>query len=318
MQSQWGPINTPSTIKHLIIWTCVIAILSAILQSIFEQFGFTPGPLQLLSLSWWGISNLYLWQPLTFLFVQPYSSAGVTFFSLISLFFSMYMLWILGTAILELVGKGAFLRFYFICGIAAGLAALFIMPLTGKYAMLAGSTPALLALLTAWSMAYPETEVLLFFLIPVKAKWIMAGLTGAMLLIAFSQWDIGSFFLYLASILFGYMYACVAWGWHSPFSFTGPLDSALATLGLRLRRFHIGSKWIPFNRKDTKESLDRDAKNKVIDIGTGAPQMSDEVFIDQMLAKISQYGERSLSWSERRRMQQISEKKRKDHDEGNK
>lgn len=317
MLSQWGPVATPSTIKKLIIWTSVLAVLSAALQLIFDQFGLSPGPLQLLSLSWWGLSNLYLWQPLTFLFVQPYSSSGITFFSLLSLFFTMYMLWVLGTAIYELIGKKAFLRFYFTCGIAAGLIALLMMPLTGKFAMLAGPAPSILALLTVWSMAYPETEIVLFFLIPVKAKWVMAGLISATLLITFSQWDIASLFLYLSAIFLGYAYACLAWGWRSPFLFTQKFDSALATFGLKMRRYLVFPQWLKF-KKNQKPSTSESVPGKVIDFNTGAPMTNitnDDAFIDEMLAKISKHGERSLSWSERRRMQQISERKLKEQND---
>lgn len=312
MLSQWGPIVTPTTIKHLVLWTCVLAVLSAVIQLIFDQFGLSPGPLQLLSLSWWGINHLYLWQPLSFLFVQPYSPSGITFFSLVSLFFTMYLLWILGTSIYKLVGKGAFLRFYFFCGISAGILALFMIPLTGQYGMLAGPAPAILALLTAWSMAYPESEVLLFFLIPVKAKWIMVGSVGAILLITFSQWDIANLILYVLAIFLGYAYACLAWGWRSPFTLTQRIDSILAAAGLKLRRYISIPQWLKFVK--SKNSSVSPAPGKIIDINTGVPLANDDLFIDQMLAKISKHGERSLSWSERHRMQQISARKRKKQD----
>jgi len=228
----------------------------------------------------------------------------------------MYMLWILGTTIFDLVGKKAFLRFYFICGIGAGLLTSLMMLLLGNYSMLAGSTPAILALLTAWSMAYPETEVVLFFLIPVKAKWLASGLIGAILLTTLSQWDIGNLFLYLSAIFLGYAYACLASGWHSPFPLTQKIDSALASSGLKLRKYNFRPQWLKFNinKNQTSSPSSPSTSNKIVDIGTGAPPATDDAFIDQMLAKISKHGERSLSWSERRRMQQISERKRKEQD----
>lgn len=311
--SQWGPITTSPTIKHLIIWTSVLSILSAVIQSICDQFGVSPGPQQLFSLSLWGMENLYLWQPLTFLFIQPYSPSGITFFSLISLFFTMYILWVIGTAIYDLIGRASFLRFYFFCGIITGITTLLIMPLIGKYTMLAGPAPAILALLTVWSMAYPESEVLLFFLIPVKAKWIIAGLAGALLLTTLSQWDIISLFLYASSIVVGYFYACLAWGWHSPFPLTQKIDSFLATIGFKMKRYLVIPQWLKFS-KNKKTSPSRIPGNKVIDIETASPLANDDTFIDQMLAKISKHGERSLTWGERRRMQQISESKRKKQD----
>ena len=52
-------------------------------------------------------------------------------------------------------------------------------------------------------------------------------------------------------------------------------------------------------------------ESKIVDIKTGKTVLDDEAFIDEMLAKISRYGEKSLSWQERDRMRQISEKKMK-------
>lgn len=303
-----GPEKTPSAIKQLIIWTCLISLLSAGIQGIFSQFNLYPGPQNFLSLSGWGLRNLYLWQPITYLFVQSASSLGITFFFLISLLFNMYLLWILGTAICELVGKGPFLRFYFSSGIVAGLLSLAVMPLVGQYGVLAGATPAILAVMTAWSMAFPETEILLFFLIPVKAKWIVTGLLGAIILVSLSQWDIPNLTLYVSAIAFGYAYAVIAWGWRSPFSFTQYIDSGLSTIGLRLRRYFILPKWLKRRNKLNGE-LSSPAKSKIVDIATGKTVSNDDTFIDEMLAKISKDGERSLTWRERHRMQQISERK---------
>lgn len=308
---QFGPFRTPSTIKQLIIWTCIIALASAGIQSIFDQFNIFPGPQNLLSLSWWGLRNFFLWQPITYLFVQSSSSYGITFFFLISLFFNMYLLWILGTAIYELVGKWAFLRFYFFCGIAAGLVSLMIMPVTGQYSILAGATPALLAVMTAWSMAFPESEIMLFFLIPVKAKLIVAGLLGAIILVSLSHWDLPSLALYVCAILIGYAYAVIAWGWQSPFAITQRLDSTLSTIALRLRRYTTLPHWLQ-RKKTLNNKPSAPAKSKVVDITTGKKLSDDDIFVDEMLAKISKNGERALSWSERHRMKQISERKMKE------
>lgn len=330
---QIGPIKTPPVIKHLIIWTCIISLLSAAIQSIFDQFGLFPGPQSLLSLSWWGLKNYYLWQPISFLFVQSMSFSGITFFYLISLFFNMYILWILGTALVELVGSRAFLRFYFFCGIVAGMASLLFLALLGKAALFAGAAPAIIAILTAWSMAYPESEILLFFLIPIKAKWIVSGLLAAIILVSLSQWDLSDLVLYLFGIVIGYGYAVIAWGLRSPFPVTQRIDSVLSAISLRLRRYLHFPQWLKFRffkGKETAKEKENTQINgtdsqsrtsntstpssKIVDISTGKKLSDDDAFIDDMLAKISKHGERSLSWSERRRMQQISERKRKGQD----
>lgn len=306
MLSQWSPRSTPSTIKQLIIWTVAISLLSAIIQSILDQFNITPGPQDLLSLSWFGLDNGYLWQPITFLFVQALTVKGINFYFLFTLLFNMYLLWILGTSLIELVGKGAFLCFYFFCGIAAGLLTIAMMPILGQYAVLAGTAPVILALLTAWSMAFPENEILLFFLIPLKSKWVIMWLIGAILLVTLAQWDLIDLFLYFFAVFLGYAYATMAWGWQSPFTFTRSLDRAFAVLGLRLRR------WLP--AWGSSKHQENATQTKVVDITTGKALSEDDAFIDAMLAKISKYGEGALTWSEKRRMQQISERKRNERE----
>jgi Rhomboid family len=297
--SSWGPEKTPATIKYLIIFTAVAAILSAAMQSIFDQFDLFPGPQNLLSLSWWGIKKGFVWQPLSFLFVQE-SQGGLTFFFFISLLLNLYLLWTIGSAVFQVIGKGPFLRLYLIGGMAAGILSLLSMELTGQHEMLTGMGAALLILFTVWSMAFPETEILLFFLIPVKVKWIVATIVGIMLLISLSHFDLTRFILYLTAVLIGYCYAVMSQGWYSPFPFTLRFDIWLSRLGAKIRRA------IPFKGK-SKEVKTPDAK--IVDISTGQTIKDDDAFVDAMLAKISRKGEESLTWSEKKRLEEISKKK---------
>lgn len=294
--SSWGPEKTPATIKYLLIFTGTIAVLSAGIQSIFDQFHLFPGPQNLLSLSWWGLKNGYVWQPLSFLFIQQ-SITGLSFFFFISLLFNLYILWSIGSTVFQVLGKGPFLRLYLIGGAATGILSLLSMLLTGQYEMLAGMGSALLILFTLWSMVFPETEVLFFFLIPVKAKWIVVTIISIILLISLTHFDMTSFTLYLSAVLIAYGYAVMVQGWYSPFPFTLPFDMWLSRLAARIRP------WIPMKKgKEVKPT-----KGKIIDIGK--PIEDDDAFVDAMLAKISRQGEDSLTWSEKKRLQEISKKK---------
>lgn len=299
--SSLGPGSTPPTIKHLILWTCLLAIMSAGLQALFDQFGWAFGPQHLLSLSWWGLDSGYLWQPLSFLFVQPFQG-GLSFAFFLNLLFNMYLLWVIGTSLVEMLSPRSFLLLYFLSGSISGLIALSSMLLTGHYQEIAGATPTLLTLLTVWSMAFAEAQILLFFLIPIKAKWLVAGIVGLLLMIALSHWQLTHLVLYLSAIIIGYGYATIGCGWHSPFNFTQSLDRHLAALGLYLRQHFL-------RRSRRSKAPTENTKEKVIDLGTGQPLSPDEAFVDAMLAKISKYGESSLTWSEKRRLKQISEKK---------
>ena len=301
--SSWGPEKTQPIIKQLIIITCIIATLSAGVQSIFDQFGLFPGPQNFLSLSWLGIKSWYLWQPLSFLFIQD-APGGLSLFFFIGLLFNMYLFWIVGSSVLQLIGKGPFLRLYFLGGIAAGFLALLSMKLTGQYTMLTGMTAALLILFTVWSMAFPETEILLLFLFPVKVKWIVVSIIAALFLISLSHWNLTTFTLYLSAVLIGYCYAVMVHSWYSPFPHTLRIDMWLSKTAALFR------KYIPFFKGKSKDV--KPSETKIIDISSQHSIQDDDAFIDAMLEKISRRGENSLTWSEKKRMREISKNKMKD------
>lgn len=306
LQTSWGPGKTPTAIKHLLIWIGSISLLAAASQIIFNQFRLFPGPENWLSLSWWGMEQGYLWQPITYMFFQKASPAGITFFYLIELFFTLYILWTVGSSLIEVVGTPAFLRFYFTCGILAGLAALFLMRLTSQYTTIATPMAVVLACITAWSMAFPDGEMLLFFTIPMQTRWAVSGLMGAMLLVSLAQGDMTHFTLILFAVLCAYLYATMAWKWTSPFSYTRSLDTSLASLGNKIQS--VSNKWAvrlwPRGKREKKEG------SKIVDIHTGRPvDLSDDAFMDAMLVKISRQGEDALTSAERARMQKISKRK---------
>lgn len=302
--ASWGPISTPKAIKWLIVATCLIATATAAVQDVFDLLGVFPGPQSILSLSWWGLRRGFLWEPLSFLFIQE-STGGLNLSFFFLLLFYMYVLWIVGSNLVQVISQGPFLRLYLLGGMSAGLIALLSMLVTGHHEMISGLLPALLVIATTWVMAFPETEILLFFLIPFKAKWIVAGAFGALILTTLAKFELSFLVLYLAAIAIGYGYAGVAWGWPSPFPITKKFDVWLAQSGLTMRRRM--PRW--GNKQETPDDKNH---GKVIDITTSEPYKDDNAFVDAMLAKISKHGENSLSWSEKRRLQKISETKMQD------
>lgn len=299
----WSPRTTPGIIKQLIITICIASLLSGTIQAIFERFEWYPGPEDILSLSWNGISHGYIWQPLTYFFIQNFSSP-LSLPYLVSLFFSIYVLWVIGTALLDMIEKKHFLFLYLISGILSGLFGLIMMPLSGQYMMLAGLTAPLLTLFVLWGIAFSELKTLLFFLIPLKIKWLALTVTSLILLSDLSQWNLPYFMLSLSAIVIGYGYAICVMGWHSPFSFTEKFDKKLALFGFSLVRYC--PRWLRTTLSNTSTGS---GSSKIIDVDTGKEPLSDNSFVEAMLEKISKEGEDSLSWNERQRLQAISEKK---------
>jgi membrane associated rhomboid family serine protease len=293
------PAKTPPVIKNLIMWTAIIAIATAIIQGGFDQLGVFPGPEALLSLSWMGLQQGYMWQPLTYLFMLDRQD-GLTFSSTLSLGFNMYLIWFIAGSLYETVGKWPLLRLYFISGALAGLVAIAVAHAAGQHVFLGGIGASMAALLMVWCMAFSTAEIFLFFLLPIKAKFLFSMILGAFFLTSLMAGDVASMLLYPVGALIGYIYAAMGWGWHTPFAFTEPLDQQLATWGLALRRrLKVISKAAP---------KDAQGKEKIIKLQP-EPEIGDDAFVDLMLAKISKFGERSLSKAEHRRMQEISDRK---------
>ncbi len=83
--------------------------------------------------------------------------------------FNMYALWLFGAVLEKSWGPKKFLIFYFVCGLAAGLAQALLV--SGGPAI--GASGAVMGLLAAFAYTYPNVE---FFILPIpfpiKAKYL--------------------------------------------------------------------------------------------------------------------------------------------------
>lgn len=288
----------PKSLKYLVLFTCGMSLFAGLFDNVFTRLMGVMGPQQLLSLSWAAVAKAYFWQPVTYLFVH-HGQGGLSLFFLMELFFHMYILWTMGAAVISHVGEWPFLRMYFFSGIGAGLIALLSMFGLGQNALIVGAGPAILAVVTVWALLFPEQELLLFFSIAAKGKWIAVGLIGISLVIDLSHFAFVHMATTLGGVCLGYLYAITAWEVHSPFDWTRPVDRIFSDWGYRWR-----------HRRDNQLSVAHTLyqKAKVFDFRTGEAVVDDEAFMDAMLAKISQYGEDSLSRKELARMRKISER----------
>lgn len=298
MPHNWGPGDTPAVIRWLIGITCVMSVLSALTNYLFTQLLGYMGPQEILGVSSYGLSHYLLWQPLTYLFIQD-SSQGITFTFLINLLFNMYVLWILGSTLSERIGTIRFLTLYLLSGAIAGITAAWVMYLSGHYGIFTGPSAALLAIFVVWTMCNPNSQIMLFFIIPMQTKWLLAGVLGAICLISISQLDVVSLAFYCSGFIYGYLYGLVGLNLRGPFAFTHHFDKAITELVDKLMPN-------PHDKPKGKQS-----SSKIFDFSSGEPIQNDDAFVDAMLSKISKYGERSLSTSERQRMEQISKRKMK-------
>jgi membrane associated rhomboid family serine protease len=115
-----------------------------------------------------------------FVALYPYKSSFFAPYQLVThmfaqagwshIIFNMLGLWMFGTMLERIWGPKKFLIFYLACGLAAGIAHLF---LTDSAAV--GASGAIMGLLAAFAYLFPNTELFMFpFPFPVKAKYAIA------------------------------------------------------------------------------------------------------------------------------------------------
>lgn len=263
-----------SPLKFLIFTTVGISLLA----------GFIPELYSWLSLSRMGIERLFLWQLISYIFVER---GPISFGFFLTLAFNMYILWMFGSHLIERSHTRLFLILYLGAPILGGLASLAF-----PHAYLAGSTNGVYAILIAWMLLNQGAQLLLFFTLPFKAQWLILGLLGATLLIDITNGHWAAAVSLAVASIYSYLFTLIVWRQPGPF----PL----------LRRFE---KTI-FQFLEKKKRHERYNRSKIYDIKSGAPVLDDEQFMDAMLDRISRHGEQSLTSSEKKRMKEISERKK--------
>lgn len=296
-----GSGNTLKALQTLIIITCVVTLGTALFEPIFTKFIGGNGPLYYFGLSVLAYYKLYIWQIATYFFLlQGFS--GVNVLTFVNLAIAMYLLWTFGSEIISRYGSLSFLRFYLLTGFISGAISLIWMLALGNSGILIGNTACLFALFIVWSMLHPDSEILLFFVIPCKTKWLVAGILGGAALIFLSEGNGLSFLQVITGTVLGYLWGTIGWQLYSPYSFTTSLDEKLGNLGVCMT---------DFSRSKPKDK----PSSKIVNIQTGnqveKQDDQEEQFVDEMLAKISKEGEQSLTSKERERLDLIAAKKKK-------
>ena len=144
------------------------------------------------------VYHFALWQLVTYLFLH----GGIT-----HILFNMLALWMFGTPLEQQWGTRQFLKYYFYCGIAAGVCDVGVNALLGVWnTHTIGASGAIFGLLLAFGVLYPNQTVLMSFLFPIKAKYMVMIYAGIELLLSFSSNTGVSSVAHLGGMAFGYIY----------------------------------------------------------------------------------------------------------------
>jgi membrane associated rhomboid family serine protease len=247
------PPLTPA-VKYLILICSGIFVFQLLFRpEWFVLLGLTP------ALFWRG----FIWQPVTYMFLHG---------GILHLFFNMFVLWMFGSALESTWGAGRFLKFYFICGIGAGILNAAVTPASPIPTI--GSSGAIYGLLMAFGILFPEQLIYIWGIVPVKSKYFVVGIGIIEFLTAVSTTNSGiAHFAHLGGMIFGLVY--MKWGgWRR--SFSARRDNKRYDHHLRVVR----------DRRRKKEEL------------------QDE--IDRLLEKAAGSGTESLTAEERDRFRKLS------------
>ena len=166
----FGSGLTPA-VKNLLIANVAAFVISILA----EQAGY-GGWIGLLMLTPYAVTrHLLLWQLVTYMFLH----AG--FFHIL---FNMFALWMFGSELERTWGTRRFVQYYFLTGIGAGLTLILVSP-SSTVATL-GASGAIYGLLLAYGVLFPDRLILLYFLIPIRAKYFVMIMGGIEFLSALS------------------------------------------------------------------------------------------------------------------------------------
>lgn len=145
------------------------------------------------------------WQVVTYMFVH--GGWGHIFFNMLALF-------LFGIQLERRMGSTDFLLYYFVCGIGAGIATVFINSATGQGMIpIVGASGAIFALLLAFAAFFPDARIFIFGILPIRAPIAVLAYAGIEIFLQFTNFQSGVAHLtHLAGLAFGYLFLVVRYG----------------------------------------------------------------------------------------------------------
>jgi len=159
------------------------------------------------SLALWPLESGYFtpWQLLSYAFLHGNFN---------HLFFNMFAVWMFGTPLEQAWGSQRFAAYFGACVVGAAVIQLIVQLFEGGVYPTIGASGGVFGLLLAYGAMWPDNRIfLLFFPVPVKAKWFVLIYGGIELLLGFTRAMPGiAHFAHLGGMIFGAA-LLYRWGW---------------------------------------------------------------------------------------------------------
>ncbi|MBN2171992.1 MAG: rhomboid family intramembrane serine protease [Candidatus Krumholzibacteriota bacterium] len=157
----FGDSPYPWTLRLLAINGLIFVVQLVLMRTRFYQSFLMLFALQPAT----GFMRGMVWQIFTYMFLHG---------GFLHILFNMFVLWMFGREVEMTIGRRAFLRLYLVSGLVAGLCSLFMWK-----ALILGASGAVLGVLAAYGVLFPDRIILAFLIIPMKVRyfvWLVAAL----------------------------------------------------------------------------------------------------------------------------------------------
>lgn len=184
VRPSWGNLSS-GVVNKLVIANVVAYLLQVVFAPHFtELLALTPRAV---------LQKFYFWQPVTYMFLHGGFS---------HLFFNMLMTWLLGSTLESVWGGQKLLKYYFVCGL--GGAAFFMVLNFGSIVL--GASAAVFGLYLAYGILFPNNYIYIYFLFPIRAKYLVAFLALLQLAHGISGADGVAYFAHLGGMAAGLLF----------------------------------------------------------------------------------------------------------------
>jgi membrane associated rhomboid family serine protease len=220
---------------------------------------------------------------------------------------NMLVLFFFGPRLEEHWGSREFIKVYLIAALAGGVASVLLLPFAPA-GVIVGASGAALGLLVAYAMLWPDNEVHIWGIFPIKVKWLVAILVVANLAMAAEGARGIAVFAHLGGMAATFFYLRSPWGpkgWGNVY--TAPKRSSpVRSAGTALVSWMGG-------KKGGAPSHPAGSAAPAAGSGTGRSRQAERELledVDRILDKISEHGIASLTEAERKRLDEVSRKRR--------
>jgi membrane associated rhomboid family serine protease len=142
------------------------------------------------------LGRAWVWQLFTYMFLHG---------GILHIFFNMLFIWMMGSELERYWGSREFVKYYLVTGAGAGIINVLVQP--HSTVPIIGASGAVFGLIIAFGLAFPDRELLLYFIIRIKAKHfaVLVGLLELISLLAVPNAGIARF-AHLGGLVVGYFY----------------------------------------------------------------------------------------------------------------